>query len=167
MWICVSVCEYLVIWCDKTTVHELNDSTTYTSCKLGIYYNYFEWFKNKNIFSNTIKKYSNIIICSLCMCYALLMLTAYWAISWKPSWWNKVHTETASEKSTSASRYYEEWTCQEARDKSSFAEKLSNITKPERSQSWPDLRGSPGATKTWNIIRRYYSNICFLKFMKC
>jgi hypothetical protein len=28
MWICVSVCEYLVI-CDKTTFHELNYSTTY------------------------------------------------------------------------------------------------------------------------------------------
>jgi hypothetical protein len=25
MWICVSVCEYLVIWCDKTTVHEIID----------------------------------------------------------------------------------------------------------------------------------------------
>jgi hypothetical protein len=25
MWICVSVCEYLVIWCDKTTVHEVID----------------------------------------------------------------------------------------------------------------------------------------------
>jgi hypothetical protein len=37
MWICVSVCEYLVIWCDKTTFHELNDSTTY------IYYMYFHF----------------------------------------------------------------------------------------------------------------------------
>jgi hypothetical protein len=23
MWICASVCECLVIWCDKTTVHEI------------------------------------------------------------------------------------------------------------------------------------------------
>jgi hypothetical protein len=29
MWICVSVCEYLVIWRYKTTVHELNNCTTY------------------------------------------------------------------------------------------------------------------------------------------
>jgi hypothetical protein len=29
MWICVSVCEYLLWWCYKTTVHELNDCTTY------------------------------------------------------------------------------------------------------------------------------------------
>jgi hypothetical protein len=28
MWICVSVCEYLVIWCDKTTVHEIIDSSS-------------------------------------------------------------------------------------------------------------------------------------------
>jgi hypothetical protein len=28
MWICVNVCEYLVIWCDKTTVYELIDCTT-------------------------------------------------------------------------------------------------------------------------------------------
>jgi hypothetical protein len=27
MWICVSVCEYLVIWCDETTVHEIIDCT--------------------------------------------------------------------------------------------------------------------------------------------
>jgi hypothetical protein len=25
LWICVSVYEYLVIWCDKTTVHEIID----------------------------------------------------------------------------------------------------------------------------------------------
>jgi hypothetical protein len=23
MWICVSLCEYLVIWCNRTTVHEI------------------------------------------------------------------------------------------------------------------------------------------------
>jgi hypothetical protein len=28
MWICISACEYLVIWCDKTTFHKLNDPTT-------------------------------------------------------------------------------------------------------------------------------------------
>jgi hypothetical protein len=25
LWICVSVCEYLVIWCNKSTVHEILD----------------------------------------------------------------------------------------------------------------------------------------------
>jgi hypothetical protein len=30
MWICVSVCEYLLIWCDKTTVHEINDCGSIT-----------------------------------------------------------------------------------------------------------------------------------------
>jgi hypothetical protein len=30
MWICASVCEYLVIWCDKTTVHEIIDCSSIT-----------------------------------------------------------------------------------------------------------------------------------------
>jgi hypothetical protein len=25
MWICVSACEYLIIWCDKATVHKIID----------------------------------------------------------------------------------------------------------------------------------------------
>jgi hypothetical protein len=29
MWMCVSVCEYLVIRCDKTTVHEIIDRCTF------------------------------------------------------------------------------------------------------------------------------------------
>jgi hypothetical protein len=28
----VSVCEYLVIWCDKTTVHEIIDSSSIKTC---------------------------------------------------------------------------------------------------------------------------------------
>jgi hypothetical protein len=28
MWICVSVCEYLVIWCNNTTVHEIIDCSS-------------------------------------------------------------------------------------------------------------------------------------------
>jgi hypothetical protein len=28
MWICVHVCEYLVIWCNKTTVHEIIDCSS-------------------------------------------------------------------------------------------------------------------------------------------
>jgi hypothetical protein len=28
MWICVSVCEYLVIWSDETTVHEIIDCSS-------------------------------------------------------------------------------------------------------------------------------------------
>jgi hypothetical protein len=41
MWICVSVCEYVAIWCDKTTVHELHDCTTYSVhdrviCEYGV-----------------------------------------------------------------------------------------------------------------------------------
>jgi hypothetical protein len=28
MWICISACEYLVIWCDKTTVHEITDCSS-------------------------------------------------------------------------------------------------------------------------------------------
>jgi hypothetical protein len=29
MWICVSVCEYLAVWCYKTTVHEIIDCIFY------------------------------------------------------------------------------------------------------------------------------------------
>jgi hypothetical protein len=40
MWMCISVYEYVVI-CNKTTVHELNDCTTYklgrkTSCNTKV-----------------------------------------------------------------------------------------------------------------------------------
>jgi hypothetical protein len=31
MWICVSVSEYLLIWCDKTTVHEIIDCSSITN----------------------------------------------------------------------------------------------------------------------------------------
>jgi hypothetical protein len=32
MWICVSVSEYLLIWCDKTTVHEIIDCSSIFTC---------------------------------------------------------------------------------------------------------------------------------------
>jgi hypothetical protein len=35
---CVSVCEYLVIWCDKTTVHEIIDCSSKTMLTLTFSY---------------------------------------------------------------------------------------------------------------------------------
>jgi hypothetical protein len=35
MWICVSVFEYLLIWCDKTTVHEIIDYSSSSIYYLG------------------------------------------------------------------------------------------------------------------------------------
>jgi hypothetical protein len=42
MWICVSVCEYLALWCDKVTVHEIIDfsSMSLMMLPLGRYLKY-------------------------------------------------------------------------------------------------------------------------------
>jgi hypothetical protein len=110
------------------------------------------------------------------VCCSLLMLTASWGIKWKPKWWNKVGGAIERWVTLCCLKYnvakrenacWEAWvknpsdeslcyenklrnriTSHETSAKSRLAAKWNNVTKPERSQSGPDLRGSPGSTVT-------------------
>jgi hypothetical protein len=54
MWICVSVCEYLVIWCYKTTVREITDCSRI--CPANVYH--IQWCIWYDLVGQTMPLYS-------------------------------------------------------------------------------------------------------------
>jgi hypothetical protein len=63
MWICVSVCEYLLIWCDKTTVHEIDCSSITNHTCSNCYELWFEWhWRSLTSLSLSAREFKGIIL---------------------------------------------------------------------------------------------------------
>jgi hypothetical protein len=91
MWICVSVCEYRVIWCDKTTFHELNDSTTYyLHCMMLNSRMPDEWWIGKDLEGSSCvlleKHCTRIIFYSFKTADQILVNRFLTVMNWPPLW---------------------------------------------------------------------------------